>query len=174
MQIEDFEAILEYADAALGWGNFITIPSEVAAQLIDGKDKRVVCTINGQERYQCALLSKGNGDYMVLVNNTRRKAMHLQVGSTVLVALEKDKSKYGMPMPEEFEELLKQDDILEQQFHALTKGRQRSLLHLIGKPKGTAKRLEKAIVVAEYLSANNGMLDFKALNEAFKNYKPDF
>ena len=77
-------------------------------------------------------------------------------------------------MPEEFEELLLQDETANTLFHALTKGKQRNLLYIIGKPKGTAKRLEKAVVVAEYLKANNGKLDFKALNEAFKSYKPDF
>ena len=169
-----FQATLEYADDALGWGNFITVPNEVAEALVEGKNRRVVCILNAQESYQCALLHKGKGGYMVLVNNERRKKLRLEVGSTVTVNLEKDDSKYGMPMPEEFEEIMKQDEEVDQYFHALTKGKQRSLLHTIGKPKGAAKRLEKAIVVAEYLKANNGHLDFKALNEAFKNYKPNF
>lgn len=173
----EFQTILEYADDALGWGNFITVPDEVAASLIEGKKRRVICTLNEQEEYQCALLPKGEkstGGYMILVNNARRKKLRLQVGSTVMVSLRKDDSKYGMPMPEEFEEIMKQDEEVDKYFHALTKGKQRSLLHVIGKPKGAAKRLEKAIVLAEYLKANNGHLDFKALNEAFKNYKPNF
>ncbi|MFK7984322.1 MAG: hypothetical protein AB8G86_30390 [Saprospiraceae bacterium] len=53
-------------------------------------------------------------------------------------------------------------------FHQLTPGKQRSLLHLIGKPKNSAIRLKKAVVVLDFLKTNNGKLDFKLLNIAFK------
>ena len=53
-------------------------------------------------------------------------------------------------------------------FHQLTAGKQRSLLHVIGKPKSSAIRLKKAVIVLDFLKINNGKLDFKLLNIAFK------
>ena len=95
----------------------------------------------------------------------------MQVGSKVQVSLQPDESKYGMPMPEEMDELLKIDDEANQYFHALTKGKQRSLLYIIGKPKNSDTRLNKAIVVTEHLKRWNGKLDFAILNQEFKDYK---
>ena len=73
-------------------------------------------------------------------------------------------------MPEEMEVLLAQDEEADRYFHQLTPGKQRSLLHIIGKPKTEATRLKKAIVITEYLKTNRGKLDFKELNLAFKEY----
>jgi len=84
--------------------------------------------------------------------------------------LKKDESKYGMPMPEEFDELMKIDDELNEVFHKLTPGKQRSLLHIIGKAKRSETRLNKAIVISEYLKQVNGKIDFKQLQQAFKDY----
>ncbi len=53
-------------------------------------------------------------------------------------------------------------------FHTLTLGKQRTLLHLIGKPKSGEVRLRKAIAVINYLKEVNGRLDFKELNLAIK------
>ena len=66
------------------------------------------------------------------------------------------------------EELLAQDEHGSKVFHDLTPGRQRSLLHLVGKPKSEAIRIKKAITILEYLKSVNGVLDFKELNLAFK------
>jgi len=54
-------------------------------------------------------------------------------------------------------------------FHNLSAGKQRTLLHLIGKPKSEEIRINKAMVVNEYLKEVNGRLDFKELNQAFKD-----
>ncbi len=166
-------ALTRFEDNPL-WGHHIPVPDAIAQAFLDEKQKRVVCDLNGTHSFQCALMPNGDGHYFVMVNAEIRKNMKLEVGDMLNVTLTKDESKYGLPMPEEFQELLHQDELADKYFHALTKGKQRSLLHIIGKPKSEAKRLEKAIVVAEYLKANEGVLDFKALNEAFRNYKPTF
>ena len=88
--------------------------------------------------------------------------------AALLVQLQKDNSKYGIHLPEEMEELLLIDEEGSAFFHQLTPGKQRSLLHIIGKPKSSAIRLKKAVVVLDYLKTNNGKLDFKMLNMAFK------
>ena len=41
---------------------------------------------------------------------------------------------------------------------------------MIGKSKTSDTRLKKAIVISEYLKQVNGKIDFKQLQQAFKDY----
>ena len=68
------------------------------------------------------------------------------------------------------EVLLEQDEEGSKLFHALTPGKQRSLLHVIGIPKSTDIRLRKAIITLNYLKSVNGKLDFKEYNQAQKDW----
>ncbi len=150
------------------WQVGIPIPDKISKELVKEGEKRVVCTIE-EERFQAALIPDGSGGFFVLLNKERRKKLGKDVGDTIEISLEKDDSKYGMPMPEEFQELLNQDPEGDTLFHRLTPGKQRSLLHIIGKPKTSNTRLTKAIVIISYLKSTGGMLDYKELNEAFKH-----
>ena len=161
--------VYNFYDSAL-WGGHISIPKKVADKFLKQKIKRVVCKLNDDHEFQCALMSKGDGTYFININSDIRKKLKLKIGSEVEVELKKDESKYGLPLPKEFEELLKIDDELNEVFHKLTPGKQRSLLHIIGKPKTSETRLNKAIVVSEYLKQVNGKLDFKQLQQVFKDY----
>ena len=127
-----------------------------------------MCTLNEQVTFPWALMGDGAGDYFINTNQEIRKKLGLDIGSTIRYSLEKDKSTYGMPMPEELGEILDMDEDANRYFHALTLGKQRNLIFLVAKPKGSETRLRKAIVITEFLKDNNGKLDFKALNEAFK------
>jgi len=151
-------------------GHHLIVPEEVAEHFSKEKVKRFLCTINDIHEFPCAIMSKGGGLRFIHINAEVRKKCHLRVGSKVQVSLKADESKYGMPMPEEMDELLKIDDEANQYFHALTKGKQRSLLYIIGKPKSSEIRLKKAIVITEHLKRLNGKLDFKILNQDFKEY----
>lgn len=161
--------VFNFYDSAL-WGGHIIVPVKVVNHFMKQKITRVVCRLNDEFEFQCALMPKGEGVYFININSEIRKKIKLKVGSEVNVELKKDDSKYGMPMPEEFEELLKIDDELDQVFHALTPGKQRSLLHIIGKPKTSNTRLNKAIVISEYLKQVNGKIDFQQLQQAFKDF----
>jgi len=96
------------------------------------------------------------------------KKQRLNVGDSLAVIVEEDTSKYGVPMPEEMEELLLQDPEGEAVFHALTAGKIRSLLFKVNGFKSVDKRIEKSIIILEHLKANDGKLDWKMLNEAWK------
>ena len=56
-----------------------------------------------------------------------------------------------MPVPEEWRVLLDADPALARDFDALTPGRQRRILYVVGKPKGAATRARKAEGSAGYL-----------------------
>lgn len=66
-------------------------------------------------------------------------------------------------MPEELEELLHQDEEGNRLFHALTPGKQRTLLYYIGSPKTADTRIYRAVAVVEHLKTYNGKIHFKIL-----------
>lgn len=115
------------------------------------------------------MLSNGAGDYFVMVNKEIRKKLKIETGDTLSITIKKDASKYGMAVPEAFSELCQQDPEGNDVFHGLTPAKQRTLLHVMGKPKSEQKQLEKVLIVFDYLKSVSGELDFKELNEAFKN-----
>lgn len=160
--------LLKNEDSTLMWYFMIQIPADIA-DILKKESKRVICTLNNSEPYHAALTPDGHGNDYVLVNKERRKKLGVVVGDSVLVSVKTDDSKYGMAVTESFTELCKQDPKGNQLFHALTPGKQRTLLHLMGKPKSEQKQLEKALVIFDYLKSVEGQLDFKELNIAFKN-----
>lgn len=151
------------------WYCCIPVPKKAAKSFVDG-DRRIICSINNEVDFPAALMPDGKGGFFINTSKQLRKKLGIDIGDDVEVTIVKDESKYGMPMPEEMEELLKIDDEADKFFHQLTPGKQRSLLYLIGKPKSTDVRLKKAIVITEHLKTYRGKLDFKILNEDFKNY----
>src|SRR4029077_15972406 len=97
-----------------------------------------------------------------------RDALGIVDGDMVDVVLERDESKYGFPMPEEFAEGLKQDPQGNKLFHTLTKGKQRSLLYQLSKPKDIDVRIHQALIIVEHLKENDGAIIDKKLYEELK------
>ncbi len=155
------------SDSNLMWNYRINLPDDIVQQFIS-TDKRIIVRINNSAEVHCAMMSNGDGTYYVMMNKGFRKANKLNEGDEVIVYLKKDDSKYGMGVPDFFEELCYQDPEADQFFHQLTPGKQRSLLHIVGKIKSEEKQLEKCLIIFDYLKSVNGNLDFKELNEAFK------
>ncbi|MFT5725579.1 MAG: translation initiation factor IF-1 [Bacteroidia bacterium] len=150
------------------WSVGFEVPSKHAKVYIGNKAKRVICTLNETATYHCALMPSGQTNYFINVNAKLQKQLKITVGDMVHVAIEPDTSKYGLPMPEELEAIFHIDPEGSDVFHALTPGKQRTLIHLVGKPKSSEIRIKKAMVVVEYLKEVNGKLDFKQLNVAIK------
>ena len=125
--------------------------------IIIERSRRVVCTINDSESFQCALLPS-DGDFVIVVNKVKRDKLKIGEGDPITVELAKDDSKYGLPMPAEFKEVLNQDPGGNKVFHSLTPGKQRSILYLIGKVKDIDKRIHTALVVIEHLKKNEGKI----------------
>ena len=165
--MESFTAKLDLEKNSLGWDFTIAVPQEIATKFIDS-DRRVICSINDIISWHCALMPDGSGGFFIMINKENRKKLNAADQTELFISLEKDTSKYGMAVPDFFEELCYQDPEADAFFHKLTPGKQRSLLHVIGKPKSEEKQLEKALIIFDYLKKSNGELDFKALNEEFK------
>ena len=138
-----------------GW-HFVDVPGKIGKKF-EKKDgsRRVVCTINGAEKFQCALLPS-DGDFVIVVNKVKRERLKIVAGDKINIELEADGSKYGLPMPPELKEVLRQDREADKLFHALTAGKQRSVLYLIGKIKDIDRRIHAALVFVEHIKTNEG------------------
>jgi len=162
-----FRTELTIATTGSGW-HFLFVTKDLIAKLgFEDKYKRVVCTINGEECFQCALLPWGEIFY-IIVNKNKRESLGIVAGDVVDVELVRDESKYGLPMPEELREVLDQDPDGDRLFHALTAGKQRTMLYYIGKWKDIDRRIHYALTVVEHLKRNDGSIIFKELGEELK------
>jgi hypothetical protein len=164
----NFTSVLERSDNKL-WGSHFPVPNRVVTPLIEDNSRRVVCTLNGTVEYQCAMLPHGNGSFVITVNTKRCDQLGLKFGMEIDVALRKDASEYGLPMPEELQELFRQDKQGSKVFHALTRGKQRTLLYIVGNAKSSEKRVVRAIAVVNHLKVNKGKINYKQLNIALKS-----
>ena len=163
--------VCSFDDNALYWELHIPIPENVFSTLVElAKDKRVVCTLNRDFSFHCAMLPKGTFHY-ILLNRAICKKVNLHLNDEVEVELVKHESKYGMPLSEEMQEVLFSDPEGSDLFHQLTPGKQRTLIHVVNKFKSSQIRIEKSFVILDHLKKRKGVLDFKGLNEDFKNFK---
>ena len=147
---------------------FFSVPNEIANQLIDGTDKRVVARVNNTVKYHCAIYGNGNSGYRILLNKKRCKQLGLLRGETVSVELTKDTSEYGVPMSEELREVLDQNPEADEHFHKLTKGAQRTLIYWCDTVKTSSIKIRRALVMTDHLVKQGGKPDFKLMNEEMK------
>jgi len=165
----EFKSKIENFNGTIAlWTWHFVVPDIYVQEFKVNKINRLICNLDDKLDFNCALTPKGDGVYFIIVNAQIRKKLGLVLGSEIEVILKPDKSKYGMPMPEEMQEILNQDEEVNKYFHELTKGAQRSLLYLIGKPKTSETRLKKAILITRYLKLAKGNLDFKEMNAFMK------
>ena len=161
----EFETELVMSTTGSGW-HFLLVTNDIVAELgFDGKYRRVVCTINDAEAFQCALLPWGDLFYIIV---NQKKRLGIVAGDIVRVRLVRDQSKYGLPMPEEFREVLNQDPEGDRLFHGLTAGKQRSILYQLSKPKDIDVRIHQALLIVDHLKENDGRIVDKLLYEELK------
>lgn len=163
-----FTATLQKFDSNL-WGYHFPVPIVVADNFIEGNDRRIVCKINNAIQIQGALMPYSEG-YFILINQDLIKKLQLSIGDNVNLEIEKDKSEFGLPMPDSFRTLLDQDSESTAFFNKLTPGKKRSLIYLVGKVKNIDSQLNKGLAIVDHLKTEKGILDFKKLNQLIKAY----
>ena len=100
-----------------GW-HFLRFENKVGKRFeTDAKTRRVICTLNGNHTFQCALMPN-KGEFCIIVNKSIRDKLRIGDGDIVDVELVADETKYGLPMSEEFREVLNQDSDGDRLFHA--------------------------------------------------------
>ena len=163
-----FTSSMEEFDIKI-WNFHIPVPDQIAHQMMDEKNRRVLVWIKGQGPFHMALMKVKSYWYLIL-NNDLRKKLSLETGKPLEVKLERDHSEFGHEVPEEFQVLLDQDEEGNEYFRALTMGKQRSLIYLVTKVKNPESRMKKSLAILHHLKHAQGKLDFKQLNEWIKHY----
>ena len=159
-----FDSPLEESHNKL-WGAHVQVPRSVADKLTAGGSRRVIATLNGMVEYQCAMIPHGNGTFVITVNKKLRGLLGVTFGDEMHVRLERDETKYGLPMPVEMNELLHQDRTGNRLFHALTAGRQRTLLYIVGQARNANNRATRGAIIIRHLKANGGKINYRELNK---------
>lgn len=154
----------------LYWELHIPIPDSLFNEMINyTENKRIVCTLKNHT-FHCAMMPKTTFHY-ILLNKDLCKKLQLELGDIIDVNITNDDSKYGINISEEMEEVLFSDPDGNYLFHLLTPGKQRTLIYMVNKFKSSQIKIEKTFVIIEHLKKQKGKLDFKQLNEDFKNFK---
>ncbi len=151
------------------WSYYVAIPKTIGDTFVDGDNRRVLCSLNGLPPIHAALMPAGD-TYTIYVKNDLQKQLGAQEGENVKVLLEKDTTEFGMPLPESFEMILAQDEEGAAYFYGLTKGKQRTLVYVVGKVKNVDSQIAKGLAIMHHLKEASGKLDFKRLNEVIKEY----
>ncbi len=147
---------------------FFPVKTEIATQFVDGRDRRVVCTVNGTVKYHCAIHGDGTGGYRIMLNRERCKKLGLVRGEEIQVELEKDRSEYGVPIGEELREVLDQNPEADEIFHSFTKGMQRTLIYWVNNVKSSDIKIRRALVMTDHILSQGGKPDYKLLNVEMK------
>jgi hypothetical protein len=158
----EFTARLENFNTKL-WTYHIKVPGPVADHFLETGNRRVICRLNDDFEFQCALMPAGNGVYFININKKIRTQLGLKEGGKIDVHLSPDDSEFGMPFPEEFREVLKQDKQANQYFEKLTPGKKRNLIYITAQAKNPDACIHRSIIIATHLKNNAGKIDFRSL-----------
>ncbi|TNE53244.1 MAG: DUF1905 domain-containing protein [Bacteroidetes bacterium] len=128
----------------------IVIPYDVLQELADEDDKSVYqqrfwIAIDDCEPWQAGSVALGEQNAYISIKSALLKKMGLQIGDHVQVKLRKDRSEYGMPFPEELQEVLLQDPEADKRFHELNLGMRRYIIYYVNQVKSSQKKIERSL-----------------------------
>jgi hypothetical protein len=127
--------------------HYLLIPARVIKKLGGTFNLRLLCTVNNKLQFQGGLVALGNGDAYISITNKRMKELGVACGDEVKLVLKEDESEYGMEVPEELNELLKQDPEGMRRFKKLSMGKRRYVIFYVSQVKSPNKRLERAVLL---------------------------
>ena len=137
-QIERFEGE--------GHMHFVALPDALAQEVRSTGAKRFVITLNDGVTWHCGLLGTGDGRWFVMVSKDKLKQAQTTLGGWVHVDFAIDRSKYGMPVPPDLQDMLDDDPDFLARFDAMLPGKRRNAMHHIASAKTdatVAKRILK-------------------------------
>ncbi len=130
---------------------YLEIPVSVVKKIGGIGKVRLVCEVNKAITFQCGLMSLPEGKAYISINSKRMKELSVGEGDTVNIILTEDKSEFGVNVPEELDELFKQDPEGKRRFDVLKPGMQRYILNYINTVKSPQLRVDKAFMLISNL-----------------------
>ena len=167
-----FDSVLERTQGEEHWYILRVSRERVKALGLSGNSRRVICTLNDSKPIQCALFPIKAGGFFITVSKKLRKQLRLSEGDIVRLSLAKDTSKYGLPLPKELKEVMRQDKSGEKLFHLLTPGNQRLSIRLIDMAQDIDKRIRRSLILMDYLRSTEGKFVYNEIANALKAKPP--
>lgn len=132
----------------------IKVPEEVAAEFRTSKGAiRILCSIEGKEEFPCALNPR-DGEYVIMASKQLISKHKLKNNEVFSVSIRPDLND-GLELPEEFLEVLNQDEWGSQLFDALLPGLKRSLLYYIRSAKSADTRIKRSFQILEKIKTQS-------------------
>ncbi len=107
-------------------------------------NQRLMISLNHGAPWHGGVVSLGNNTGYIAVKGKILKDLQLREDDLTSVTLTEDNTEYGMEIPEEFTEVLRQDPEAEERFLALPMGKRRYVIYYISQVKSSIKRVERA------------------------------
>lgn len=133
--------------------HFIVLDVATVTKLTRNGNKRAICTLNGTERFHCAIMPGKQGSHYVNVGQRICRKLGVKEGDVVTATFEVDTSEHQFEMPEELAEVLDSDPEAKSIFDGLTPGNRRSLIYLVGLVKSADKKIERALKIATQIKS---------------------
>lgn len=120
------------------------VVSKKQIEKIGGFKIRLLCKINDNETFPCAIMPTGDETGYIMLSKEKYKKFNLNDEAEFKIELTKDESEFGMPLPEELSEILNQDPEGRKRFEELSPGKQRNIIYYTSKIKNSQLRIERA------------------------------
>lgn len=130
---------------------YLEVPAAIVKAIGGIGKQRLICEVNKQLKFQCGLMSLPEGKAYISINSKRMKELGVENGDSVHIILTEDKSEFGVDVPEELQELFKQDTEGKRRFDLLKPGMQRYILNYVNTVKSPHLRLDKAFMLISNL-----------------------
>lgn len=147
-----------------GW-TYITVPIEIAEELFPGNRKAF--RVKGKLDDYCfegiSLLPMGEGNFIMALNGTIRRALKKEKGAILRVELELDNQ--DKPLSTDFIECLKDEPKALHFFETLPKGHQRYFSNWIQTAKTDATKTKRIVQAINALTMNLGFGEMIRMNK---------
>jgi len=153
-QMHSFSAPIERFEMDGAW-DYLAIPLSISDDLRSKKINRVQVVLQDSAPYASGLLPLGDGRLFLIISKQRQKEMGQFLGAWLQVEIWEDQSKYGMPVPEELQELFDFDPAIEKAFENLLPGKRRNYLHQIASAKTEPTRTKRVLKLLKDLGIQN-------------------
>ncbi|SDL96143.1 Bacteriocin-protection, YdeI or OmpD-Associated [Daejeonella rubra] len=133
----------------------IIVPDEFSKQFITGKGSAcILCSIGQQPEFPCALIPR-HERFVIIASKKLIKEHNLQLEIPFRISIRIDPGN-GLELPEEFSEVLAQDEFAFQAYEALNDGGKRGYIYYIRQGKSIDTRIKRSMEIAEKLKQRHG------------------
>ena len=149
-----FYGILENASSNMFVSGIIQVPQHILSQLTKENRIRVSGRFQQELAFNLAIQNKKSGERYLCLNASSIKSLKLKVGESILVEFSIADPNH-LVIPEEFAEVILQDELGRQIFESFTVGYRRSILHYVSSAKSSDTRIKRSIEMIEKAKMGN-------------------